>query len=1000
MKEKVENQHDMVVSIEKMRRRIMELERTMAHLKTKEKILKEGDNHFREIAENIQEVFWICSPDWEKIFYISPAYEKIWGFSCESLYKNGRSWLEAVVEEDRDRLKKDLARKVAGDLSEVDFPKYRIRCPNGTLRWIQARAFPIHNEEGQVYRMAGIAEDITMRKIAEDNAIYQEQYFRSILQNLHEDILVIDRDYRITDLNHGIFAMTGQERDQVIGRCCYDVLHGYTEPCVHLGVECQLHEVFQTGEPASCQHRYIREDGMVCYVDKLLSPIKSEDGRVVRVIEALRDITQFKKNEEQIRLTQFAIDHTSDAAFWIGSDSRFVYINEAAVKTLGYSREELLGMKVSDIDPIFTEEDWPGHWDELKRKSSITVESMHRKKDGRMFPVEVVANYIKYEDREYNCAIVRDITERKDSERKLKESETRLRELFQNISSGVAVYEVVDEGRDFIFRDFNRAGEKIDSAKKEDIMGRRVTEVFPGVETFGLLEVFCRVWQTGTPQHHPITLYKDKRISGWRENYVYKLPTGEIVAVYDDITERKKAEESLRASEEHFRLFYERSPLGYQSLDENGCFIEVNPAWCNLMGYSYDEVIGLWFGDFLVLSEKDIFRERILRFKAAGEIRGVQFELIRKDGSHIIVEIDGKVSYDEQGNFQQSHCVLRDITSRKQAEKEIEDLAKFPSEDPSPVMRINREGKLLYGNEASKSLIDQWDCSERESVPDEWRQIASEVFAEGRVKRIEMKYDSRIFSFYVVPVVDSGYVNLYGHDVTERKKIEEKLIRHREQLSSLVSQLASSEEQERKRIATELHDRIGQSLVLAKMKMDMYEPSGSEEDFEKFRKEISETLGKVINQTQSMTYDLGTPTLYDLGLASAIREWLIEEMEYKYGIATHFEEDGIDNKLDNKTRVFLFRAVRELLINVVKHARARHVRVSVQRDDFNITLCVSDDGIGYDVQQVTVSRQKGSGFGLFSIKERIKYMGGRMDIQSQPGKGTQVRLVYPISDSI
>ncbi len=126
-------------------------------------------------------------------------------------------------------------------------------------------------------------------------------------------------------------------------------------------------------------------------------------------------------------------------------------------------------------------------------------------------------------------------------------------------------------------------------------------------------------------------------------------------------------------SEEHYRLLYENSPLGYQSLDANGCIIEVNPAWLGILGYEREEVIGRWFGDFLDERGAALFRERFLRFKAAGHTEGVRFEMVCKDGRIIHVEIDGRVSYDPQGNFKQTHCVLRDITESLKVLQQLEE---------------------------------------------------------------------------------------------------------------------------------------------------------------------------------------------------------------------------------------------------------------------------------------------------------------------------------------
>ncbi|MEW6663248.1 MAG: PAS domain S-box protein, partial [Bacillota bacterium] len=157
----------------------------------------------------------------------------------------------------------------------------------------------------------------------------------------------------------------------------------------------------------------------------------------------------------------------------------------------------------------------------------------------------------------------------------LKESEGRYRLLFDNMKSGVAVYQAVNDGEDFIFNGFNRAAEQMEGISKGELLGRMVTEVFPGVEEFGLLEVFRRVWRTGKPEFHPAARYKDARRDGWRENYVYKLPSGEIVAVYDDVTERKKMEDELRRINRTLEILSKGNEKVARAEDERSLLQEV-----------------------------------------------------------------------------------------------------------------------------------------------------------------------------------------------------------------------------------------------------------------------------------------------------------------------------------------------------------------------------------------------------------------------------------------
>lgn len=242
-------------------------------------------------------------------------------------------------------------------------------------------------------------------------------------------------------------------------------------------------------------------------------------------------------------------------------------------------------------------------------------------------------------------------------------------QLFENMSSGSAIFETKNNGKDFVFKNFNKAAEKIERIKREKVINRNVLKVFPGAKKFGLITVLQRVWETGKPEHFPTSLYQDKRISSWRENYVFKLSNGNVVTIYDDITERKKIEYNLGVSEVRYRRLFESSQDGILLVDfASGTIIDVNQFFINLLGFPKKYFIGkaLWkIGAFkhIVTSEKSF---SILRKK-----RYIRFEdlpLEARDGEKIDVEFIAN-AYRLDGT-EIIQCNIRDITQRKKQAKE------------------------------------------------------------------------------------------------------------------------------------------------------------------------------------------------------------------------------------------------------------------------------------------------------------------------------------------
>ncbi len=277
------------------------------------------------------------------------------------------------------------------------------------------------------------------------------------------------------------------------------------------------------------------------------------------------------------------------------------------------------------------------------------------------------------------AAAMQEITQlRKTLEPLLSENESRYRALFDNMHDGVAIYRAEKDGGDFIFVDFNRAAERIESIKRDDILGKSILKIFPGVRNFGLFDVLRRVWKTGTPEHHPVAIYKDKRISGWRDNYVCRLPSGEIVAIYRDETARRKAEEALRESEEKYRLLVEHAPTGIAEFDlKTGKFVSVNDVMNEYTGYTKEEFLQMNPLDLLTRDSSKKWLERRNKVSRDEPIsENVEYEVVTKDGRKLWVIMNVRFAY-EGGLPVTVEVVLHNITERKRMEHQLRQMQKM-----------------------------------------------------------------------------------------------------------------------------------------------------------------------------------------------------------------------------------------------------------------------------------------------------------------------------------
>lgn len=646
-----------------------------------------------------------------------------------------------------------------------------------------------------------------------------------------------------------------------------------------------------------------------------------------------------------------------------------------------------------------------------------------------------------------------DITARKRAEEALRGSEARFRNLFESMSNGVAVFEAIDGGRDFVFKDFNAAGERIDQIARGRVIGRRVTEVFPSVKVFGLLDVLRRVWLTGKAQHHPASQYKDDRVAGWRENHIYKLPSGEVVAVYDDVTERVQAESALRQSEERLKKVVEVETVGVMFWDlTTGVMVDANDSFLKMMGYTrHDVEAGRLNWQKLTPPEfMEVSRAEMRKFMTTGRVGPYEKEYLHKDGTRQWLLFAGSA-------LDKNHCVefCVDISARKQAEQLLQranrtlaairdcheailraetendllndvcriivqtggermawvgyaenDARKFVrpvaesgvSKDYLETARITWADRLRGRGPVGAAIRTGQVCITRDTQTDPgfapWR-AAAQQFGYGSVIALPLKSDGECF----------GALSIYAPRPDAFDKAEQQLLadlakdlafgittlRLRAERARLEDEVLKSAECEQERIGRDLHDGLCQLLTGAKFR-SAYLAKIERKKFSAVRREagaLEKILNAAIEQTRDLARGLNPVNPVPDGLVVALQQ-LADHVASPHAPHCFCRLPRPVKVADHHAAQHLYRIAQEAVQNALKHARAKNISIALTRSDGQIVLTVKDDGVGIP----NASRKKG-GMGLGNMQTRARLIGGRLEIRRRKHGGTAVTCEWP-----
>lgn len=470
----------------------------------------------------------------------------------------------------------------------------------------------------------------------------------------------------------------------------------------------------------------------------------------------------------------------------------------------------------------------------------------------------------------------------------------------------------------------------------------------------------------------------------------------------------------LRQSEKQYRSIVQDQTELICRWEPGEKITYVNEPYCSYFSKKPEELIGRSFMSLIPEDDREGLSRHFASITRENPVSSYEHRVVCPDGELCWQRWTNRAIFDSQGAIIEYQSVGRDITRAKEAEELLRESEEkyrllFNAETDAIMVfdgankrfiDINNAAIRLYGYSREEFLTMRLPdiSAEPELSEESFRQaLGGELL---RVPlRMHRKKDGTVFPVEIAAgmfTMNKRQIVIAAvRDISERKDAEKKLGRYRERLSELASEIALFDENERRRFANELHDFIGQNLALARIKIAEVRDLESNESLRQRLSELNELISQASQSTRDLTFELSPPILYEIGFEAAA-EWAGEQILKKYNIAFHFNDDWNPKPLADDTKVLLFLSLRELLVNVAKHAKARNANLSISRQDETLFVSLADDGIGFDASDIDYLIMKAESFGLFSTGERLKRLGGRLEISSKPGQGTTVAMIVPL----
>ncbi len=487
-------------------------------------------------------------------------------------------------------------------------------------------------------------------------------------------------------------------------------------------LDAAVRDCINQGTPYEIESQIIRPNGEIRHCIGRGQAQRDENGKVFRLFGSHQDITERIKmetalleSEEKYRLL---FENADDAIFVADSETGMLLdVNESAEALTGYKRNELIGKLKTFIHPLEKSDYYNQAFIKSARdKDSKFKEMVVRTKNGNDIPVEISSGgTFRGKNRSFHVGFFRDISGRKKMYDSLVKSESLFRGLYDHMTSGSGIYQVIGDGSkgsDYIVKNFNRKSLEIEEKTLDQVVGKSLFDLRPNIDDYGLIPVMKKVWETGEPAYFPIKIYQDDIFSNYYENYIFRIPSGEVVTIYNDVTDQKNAEKALMESEERLALAMEFADDGLFDWNLETNSIYYSPVWKKLLGYGDDEIKNE-FSEWERLTRPEDVKAswRMLNELLDGKRNRfeMEFQMRHKDGHWVDILSRANAIFDKAGKGVRVIGTHVDITERKSMEEALrkseEKFSKFFFSSPTwlAFTRLS-DGRVLEINTAFEKI--------------------------------------------------------------------------------------------------------------------------------------------------------------------------------------------------------------------------------------------------------------------------------------------------------